>query len=930
MSDPANTSVAAQSVPAGRAQDYHAEPRDLHRRAPAGSEPPSILDQEHDFIEQRRRLLAEAHRNDDLQRNAGPDRTLDGRFGNLTGLAYSGGGIRSATFCLGVAQALNRYGLIDRLDYLSTVSGGGYFGTSLVTTLHKSGGGFVYEGGWDTLAEKSYQELKAKAGGAEPDPAAVAQAATRAQAQTRRQGRVGHASGQPQMSSADLKDSRAVGHLRNYSNYLIPKGLPDLLQSAAIVVRGLAANAALVLWVPLILAAVTSCSNPTRGSLDTSDLFGQTIPWPPVDSFAVTLTVLLLSFLAFYGWALVRSWRSKVSDPDIGKWYTHVAGWILVGLALTAFFEFQPFAIKLLFSAADQAPPAQLTAGQKFMAWLGVSPAPETGPPQKSFLTWIGLFLTPLMAAATFFRETLKSWLADTYFSKTYAAILARGTALAILWGGALALPLLIWILYVHLSYWAIADIGVAELGQDKIASLPAVAAYCAGEAANCFAHSPAWFSTMKDFTPSHPWAPYFLIALVLFAATWPLKPNAYSLHHLYRDRLSKAFLFDPMTLKEKQDPQPCTLKLHELADAYAAPYLLVNTAINVQSSTEANRRGRNAEFFLFSPRFIGSRVTGYIETKRYFDEDADRSEQAVSFRDPYPDLDLGTVMAISGAAASSNMGARTIRVLAPTLALLNVRLGYWLKNPLYFLDRAKKTKLRNNSLFFLTAEMAGSMKETDRRVYLTDGGHIENLGIYELLRRRCKLIIAVDAEADPQMRFGSFITLQIYARIDLGNRIDLPIEAVREATLAAMKADAEAVKMDDKKTEKAADAVSGKKKPAPAPPTPVHVAVGRIDYGDDQFGTLVYIKASLTGDENDYVRDYSRRNPTFPHESTGDQFFTEEQFEVYRALGFHIADRFLSGKDPAIVAQDSGSARLKIDDPDDKLMVGLRNSLGL
>ena len=66
-------------------------------------------------------------------------------------------------------------------------------------------------------------------------------------------------------------------------------------------------------------------------------------------------------------------------------------------------------------------------------------------------------------------------------------------------------------------------------------------------------------------------------------------------------------------------------------------------------------------------------------------------------------------------------------------------------------------------------------MRETSTTIFLTDGGHIDNLGIYELLRRRCQLIIAVDAEADPQMSFRSFVALQRYARIDLGVLIDLP-----------------------------------------------------------------------------------------------------------------------------------------------------------
>ena len=76
------------------------------------------------------------------------------------------------------------------------------------------------------------------------------------------------------------------------------------------------------------------------------------------------------------------------------------------------------------------------------------------------------------------------------------------------------------------------------------------------------------------------------------------------------------------------------------------------------------------------------------------------------------------------------------------------------------------------------------------------------------------------------------------------------------------------------------------------------HAAIGTVDYDGGQKGWLLYIKSSLSGDENDYVRDYARRHADFPHESTGDQFFSEEQFEVYRALGFHIASRLLAGDD--------------------------------
>ena len=125
--------------------------------------------------------------------------------------------------------------------------------------------------------------------------------------------------------------------------------------------------------------------------------------------------------------------------------------------------------------------------------------------------------------------------------------------------------------------------------------------------------------------------------------------------------------------------------------------------------------------------------------------------------------------MAASGAAVSSNMGAQSIKPLTATLALLNIRLGYWLRNPLRVTKagagHAPPADAISWPISFASAMSSptiisrrGLRRLSERRksVYLTDGGHIENLGIYELLRRRCRVIIAVDAEADPQMAFGS------------------------------------------------------------------------------------------------------------------------------------------------------------------------------
>jgi hypothetical protein len=321
-------------------------------------------------------------------------------------------------------------------------------------------------------------------------------------------------------------------------------------------------------------------------------------------------------------------------------------------------------------------------------------------------------------------------------------------------------------------------------------------------------------------------------------------------------------------------------------------PYHLINAALNVQASKIVNRRGRNADFFVFSPLFCGSKSTAYVAT-------ADVEDVAVDF-------DLATAMAVSGAAVSSNMGADTIKPLTPLLALLNFRLGYWLRNPLWLAD-AKPPSPKNRlgfmreytrhqnpfANFYFVAELFGGLSEKLKSIYLTDGGHIENLGIYELLRRRCKVIIAVDAEADPQMAFGSFNTLERYALIDMGIRIDLPWQPVADETLVTSQAIDNAGALSD-----GGDGASDKKASQVPKGHGPHCAIGRISYPNRGEGVLIYIKASLSGDENDYIFDYKKRYSAFPHETTLDQMFTEEQFECYRALGFHAAFRLFDRSD--------------------------------
>ena len=136
-------------------------------------------------------------------------------------------------------------------------------------------------------------------------------------------------------------------------------------------------------------------------------------------------------------------------------------------------------------------------------------------------------------------------------------------------------------------------------------------------------------------------------------------------------------------------------------------------------------------------------------------------------------------------------------------------------------------------------------------------------------------------------MAFGSLVKLERHARIDFGLRIDLPWAALRDV---ARDASAEVLR-------------SGGLPPNKAPHGP-HCALGTIYYprkrGED--------KSSLTGDENDYIVDYKRRNPSFPHETTLDQLFTEEQFEAYRALGFHAVNSAFKCADKVSMNPDAAT----------------------
>lgn len=722
---------------------------------------------------------------------------------DLAGLALSGGGIRSAAFGLGVLQALGRAGVFRRIDYLSTVSGGGYIGSALSATAYASWGDFAFDNVED-----------------QPDTAAAPR---------------------------EIQDSPTVRHIRNYSNFLAPRGLKDWIDSFSLLARGIITNALVIAPYLLLFAAVTLVYNPTRESLVS---FGPHylagISGIPADSriakslgaFAWPAIVATLLAAFFLIWSNRRSSKKGELASEFAGISARAGG---IGLIVLAAF--------ILLSLQTE-----------LLAWLLKPPqigAPPLGSPRFLVLVKAALLASPMVVfLVSNFGDRLAQ-AAREEATKLTGVLAKQGSKLALL-AGAAALPLMLWLAYLRVVYWGL------KCRESADACLP-----WAQELIFSDRHWQSGMPLQRDYLAA---GVLSLAAAVLWLATTWLRPNAYSLHRLYRDRLARAFVVHPNREDKARPGDRDMLYRLRISDLVRkskddsgerfvhGPYPLMNTALNVQSSAQVNRRGRNAEFFVFTPLHAGSPATGYVPIKAM--EKADDN------------LNLAAIMAISGAAANSNMGANTIRPLSTTLALLNVRLGYWLPNP----KRLILGKFRNSRTMFLLKEMTSSLDENTDRVLLTDGGHIENLGIYELLRRRCKVIVVADAEADAGMNFPSFIALQRYARIDLGIRIDLPWQAIAKTTRAVM----------------AANAGQGEMPPDQKGP---HAALGIVHYDNNTQGYLLYLKSSLTGDENDYVRDYGRRNPSFPHETTADQFFSEEQFEAYRALGFHVAFDALTGK---------------------------------
>lgn len=710
----------------------------------------------------------------------------------LVGLALSGGGIRSATFNLGVVQALAAHGIFRRLDYISTVSGGGYLGSCLSSLLNRQG----------KTAEFPFG---------------------------------GRSTG---------RESSALRHLRNNSNYLAPGGLIDLVRIPALLLRGILIHLAVLLpyvvaavwltyffWGPVLLHQKKEWTFFYRLTLTTTVLF---FVWALLSPAVQRLWPYLVRWLSWMRFRtaepegmepssprrrrIAPAWLSRLlagSGISVRRWYEGTFGILLLLVVAAALIELLPTLLSFIHAHRGGGRLGVLVEAVRKSWWWTV----------------LGSLIAFMSAGA-----------ASATVSKLRGKVVLA--ALGLLG------PLLLLGIYIGLGEWCI--YGEPPAFAKLLDLIP-----FSGHVEALREQLPA-----SPRGPGEGWMVFTLLALLLGAYTTRyVDANATSLHSFYRDRLSKAYLFqvDDEECIEGNDTQ----RLSELNRSRSSPYHLINAALNLQASEDPNLRGRMSDFFFFSKHFVGSERTGYCPTQQ--------------METVHPRLDLGTAMAISGAAAAPNMGTSTNKALVFVMTLLNVRLGYWIPNPGCIEEQRLGALLKLGvGPWYLLFELFGRLSEKSMYVNVSDGGHIENLGIYELLRRRCKLIIASDAEADPKLTFGGLATLMRYAWIDLGIQIDLDLNEIRRRE----------------------DGLSRR-----------HCALGKIHYpktgeGQAETGYLLYLKSSIGGEEAETIREYRARNADFPHETTADQFFDEAQFEAYRSLGQHVAHTLFRRKEDYDVAE--------------------------
>lgn len=867
----------------------------------------------------------------------------------LFGVCLSGGGIRSATFSLGVLQGLVEKKLLCKADYISTVSGGGYIGAWLQGVAYR---------------EPNYEKVL--------DP----------------------------KRKPDLAEKDPITFLRKYSNYLAPRnGLSlDFLVIPLIWFRNMMLNQAII--VSAIVALYILMLAPGAG-LRYMALNGTSCPAIAMLVLSLAVAAVVVVQIGAYLRRIVQrefSPDTAAVQPAAKILKQHVASYIAIPLFFAVLLLVYALAVFPLNAKGLVLEYLSLFALVALLQWgggflecyseqreialkgLAKDDTKAAFIKKKSrvipvfHIFWMSLisaaFMTVLVggiwrlcehwkASTAFGCELIIAWAPPLYFLALIAGVglhiglmgrdfpdasrewLARLGALILgyisIWAALFALaifaPLGIaelwqwgrhrmgaWIVSSGVGAWLMTTLmsvlagkssrsGAINPDQRQSSTVDLIARYgpliavpgflvVVAFGTQLLLHPQAWFTPdglLASFDSIY-WnqlplcgsnllyAFFLLLAAIAVFGILSLRVNIneFSMHHFYKNRLVRCYLGASATKlgmkstdAEQRSPDPFTgfdpkddLKLYKLRTdeqdrAHAkprVPFPIINAALTVTAGVELATQERKALPWFFTPLY-----SGFFPTRSY----SDRKHRGAR-GDPYADsqiisqgLDLGTATAISGAAVNPNMGFHSSPQTAFLLTLFNVRLGWWLGNP------TRGIKIATNpgppiALWWLARELFGFVDEGSAYVNLSDGGHFENLGLYELIRRRCHYIIVVDAEEDPDYLFESLGGAVRKCRADFGVEIEIDPRPI----------------VSDPKFSR------------------THCVVGRVKYPAEERahdGLILYLKASITGDEPADVEEYRRENSAFPQQSTADQFFSESQFESYRKLGLHVAQTVLA-----------------------------------
>jgi hypothetical protein len=881
-----------------------------------------------------------------------------------TAVCLSGGGIRSASFALGVLQGLSRFSrpstwnsggksIMDSLDYLSTVSGGGYIGSWLMAWSQRSSYG------------RTVSELATSAAtSADPEP-------------------------QP------------IRRLREYTSYLSPNyGFTlDTLTLGAIVGRNLILN-----WLTLVPAVIcllclpeflwlASYALPFAGQqqdnwylpvmllavlcvTDASAFAAARMSWPPYASkfkdpqkqgsislefwfFAVPL--LLGTWLAGEVWAWAAINRIFTGTSRFNQ-ILPLAKWLFV-FSLVPPLSISLVRLRVLIGSDGKTRPTAFhkhdgtgrIAWQRLI-WSLIAPVLAAGL-AALLLSVSAFYLTKylIVAQADHFQVTRRFVVLAVplvWFALTLASTLLSGLLSEIeregereWWaraGGLLFACVFVWVTFNGVAYYsadtlkflqasvlAAFGLGAGYLGslaglsaatasglkrvkveqltkwQQWLCRHDALAPVASGIALICITFALAtlvswirrslYLIMRNDLQPGVVGSLHHILtawlrvqdtailpvldrlkldaiattivflgaALLAIVGNMFINVNTFSLHGMYRMRLTRAYLGASNFVRHADaftnfDPAD---NLYEASMPCApdAPLHVINTALNLVATKNLAWQQRKAESFTFSPVSCGCWRLGYIPTTVYGGSRG---------------LSVGTAMAISGAAFNPNMGYNSSPLVTLLMTFFNTRLGWWLPNPIWPALQGWDLKGRRTEKFLhrngptlalvpLLDEALGRTDDSYEWIELSDGGHFENLGLYEMVLRRCRSIVVVDGDADSDLQFEDLGNAIRKIEIDLGIPITFP-------------------GYDDGVPMKKGVVGSN-----------MYCLEGEIGYGcvDESAapGKLIILKPVLNGTEPPDILAYHASHPDFPHESTANQFFNESQFESYRHLGSWI-----------------------------------------